>query len=41
MYEAAPFTDDETALDAVDHWGPAEDWADWQSWTEETSRAAR
>jgi hypothetical protein len=28
-WEAIPLTDEETALDAVAEWGPAEEWADW------------
>jgi Ribbon-helix-helix protein, copG family len=33
-YEAEPFTADETALDAADDWGPAEDWTDWAEWAD-------
>jgi hypothetical protein len=40
-YEAQPFTTDEVALDAVDDWGPAEDWSDWIEWVDERHRAAR
>jgi hypothetical protein len=28
-YSAQPFTVGETAFDAADDWGPAEDWSDW------------
>jgi len=28
-WAAMPATDDERGLDAIDDWGPAEDWADW------------
>ena len=28
-YSAQPFTVGETALDAADDWGAAEDWSDW------------
>lgn len=28
-WEQQPRTTDERALDAVDDWGPAEDWSDW------------
>lgn len=38
-YEAAPFTDDEIALDAAGAWGPAEDWSDWAAWADERDHA--
>ena len=28
-WQAAPLTDDETALAEIADWGPAEDWSDW------------
>ncbi len=28
-WTSTPLTEDETALGAVDDWGPAEDWSDW------------
>ena len=40
-YEAEPFTEDETALDAADDWGPAEDWSDWAQWADRHDDAAR
>lgn len=39
-YESQPITADELALDAVDDWGPAEDWADWAAWADRHDRAA-
>ncbi len=39
-YGATPFTSDETALDAADDWGPAEDWAEWAAWADRRDRAA-
>lgn len=29
IWEQRPRTAGESALDAVDDWGPAEDWSDW------------
>lgn len=29
IYEKMPFAEDELALNAVEHWGPEEDWSDW------------
>ncbi len=28
-WESAPLAEGERALDAIDDWGPAEDWSDW------------
>lgn len=28
-WQRMPLTDDERALEAVEHWLPAEDWSDW------------
>jgi hypothetical protein len=28
-WQRVPLTDDEQALTGVEHWAPAEDWADW------------
>jgi hypothetical protein len=39
-YEAQPFTTYETALDAADEWGPAEDWSDWAAWADRRDHAA-
>jgi hypothetical protein len=33
------WSDDEEALDAVDDWGPAEDWSDWVAWADARDRA--
>lgn len=40
-YERQPFTPDEVALDAVDDWGPAEEWSDWEAWADRRDHAAR
>lgn len=40
-YEAVPFTADESALDAADGWGPAEDWSEWAHWADGRDHAAR
>jgi hypothetical protein len=40
-YEAQPFTAEEAALDAVDEWGPSEDWSDWAEWADQRDHAAR
>lgn len=40
-YERQPFTDAESALDAADDWGPAEDWSDWEAPTRPVRRATR
>ncbi len=40
-YEAVPLTADESALDAVDDWGPAEDWSDWTQWADGRDHATR
>ncbi len=40
-YETQPFTAEEAALDAVDDWGPAEDWKDWVEWADRRDSAAR
>ena len=29
IYEKMPLTEEELALNAIEHWGPAEDWSDW------------
>ena len=29
VWQRQPLTEDERALDAVEHWLPAEDWSDW------------
>lgn len=39
-YESQPVTAQELALDAVDDWGPAEDWEDWAAWADRRDRAA-
>lgn len=28
-WQASPLTPEEQSLTAIEHWGPAEDWADW------------
>jgi hypothetical protein len=28
-WQDMPLTADETSLSEIEHWGPAEDWADW------------
>ena len=39
-YEAQPLTADEIALDALDEWGPAEDWSAWPGWADGRDNAA-
>ena len=29
IYEAMPLTEEEMSLSAIEYWGPAEDWSDW------------